>query len=210
MARFYLLRHGETEWNRDGNRYCGRTDIALSDTGREQVQSAKNALQDVPFQAAYASPLQRSRSTAERIAVPHGLAVKEDPRILEIDFGRWEGLSKKEIIERDPQGWTDWLQDPTHVRAGGNGESGLEVFQRALDFFAEKSQLHAGQNVLVVGHNTLNRLFICGSLDVPFSQYRRFIQSNTGISILELDGSEISWIKMNETAHLRRMGSQTV
>lgn len=203
MTRFYLLRHGETEWNQNGNRYCGRSDIPLSEKGKEQAARAMDALRDISFQAAYSSTLRRSRETAERIALPHGIPVKEDTRIVEIDFGRWEGLTKEEIIERDPQGWKDWLHDPDNVRAGQHGEKGSEVFQRAKDFFEEKARIHAGQNVLVVGHNTLNRLFICGSLGLPLRQYRQFIQSNTGISILELDSTQISWVQINETAHLR-------
>src|SRR3954467_9265903 len=92
----YLLRHGETDWNRDGNRYAGRTDVPLSDRGREQARAVATTLASVPFSAIYCSTLQRSRETAEIIAASHNLPVVADPRLIEIDFGTWEGLTRAE------------------------------------------------------------------------------------------------------------------
>src|SRR4051794_33264015 len=99
-ARLYLLRHGETEWNRAGNRYAGRTDLALSEFGREQARRAAAALAHIPFGAVFCSTLRRSRVTAEIVAGERGLPVSFRPELVEIDFGAWEGLTRSEI-ERD-------------------------------------------------------------------------------------------------------------
>lgn len=104
MTRFYLLRHGETSWNLEGNRYCGRTDVPLSPAGRDQADRVARALRDVPFAAAFCSPLRRSRDTAESFAAPRPLPVVPDDRLAEIDFGAWEGKTRAEIERTDPDG----------------------------------------------------------------------------------------------------------
>lgn len=203
MTRFYILRHGETEWNNDGNRYCGKSDIPLSLRGREQAVKAAHALRIESFAAIYCSPLQRSFETASIIARLHSLPVISDQRILEIDFGKWEGKTREEIELGFPREWAAWLHDPTNERAGKTGETAYEVYKRSREFFTEKSRIHLKQTVLVVGHNTLNRIYVAGSLDLPLQFYRKFIQSNTGITIMDLADEKIQWIQMNETAHLR-------
>ena len=203
MTRFYLLRHGETAWNREGNRYCGRTDVPLSDAGREQARRAARALRDVPFAAVFGSPLQRSRETAAIVAATSGLPCRCDPRLAEIDFGGWEGKTRGEIERDDPDGWADWLRDPAGVAAGRTGETGRQVAARVDGFVRDTAAAFPDHAVLVVGHNTLNRLYIAASLEVPLRNYRRLVQGNAGITILDLDGEGARWVQINDTAHLR-------
>jgi uncharacterized phosphatase len=106
-VRSKSLRHGETEWNALDNRYCGRTDIKLSDNGRKQAELAAVYLEKVPFAAAYASPLSRAYEIARIIATKHQLSVAMDERIIEEDFGLWEGKTKKQFIEEDPDAWEE-------------------------------------------------------------------------------------------------------
>ena len=202
MTRFYLLRHGETEWNRDGNRYCGRSDIPLAPAGLAQAAQAARALAHVTFSAAYCSPLQRSVRTAAIIAEPHGLAVGADARIAEIDFGRWEGLTSAEIMRTDPDSWSSWQRDPATTRAGGTGETGQELYDRFAAFLDEANRVHAGETVLVVGHNTLNRIYIAASLERPLRQDRKLVQAQTGINLLEIAGNGPRWIQINGHTHL--------
>ncbi len=218
MTRFYLLRHGQTTWNADGDRYCGRTDVPLSESGRTQAALAAAALREVRFAAVYASPLQRARETAEAIAALHGLSVATDERLVEIDFGRWEGLTRDEIMLSYGEEWAAWLANPAVVRCGLTGETAKEVYQRANSFFREHNEKHTGDSrhrdaagsVLVVAHNTFNRLFIAGSLQIPFHAYRRLEQSNTGISIMQFnEKQQVRWLQINETAHLRSGDSDT-
>lgn len=203
MTRFYLLRHGETAWNRDGNRYCGRSDVPLSPEGLDQARKAARYLAPISFAAAYCSPLQRSVQTASIIATPHGLPVQSDARIAEIDFGRWEGLTSAEIERADPGTWSSWRRDPATTRAGGTGETGQELYERFADFIDEASRAHAGEAILIVGHNTLNRIFIAASLESPLRHYRELVQAQTGINILEIDGDSRRWIQINEHSHVR-------
>lgn len=202
MTRFYILRHGETEWNHFGNKYCGISDIQLNDNGRLQAEKAAAALRHVSIDAVYCSPLQRSRETALIIAQSLNLTPAVDERIREIDFGLWEGKTRDEIEAGFQKGWQDWTSAPGTVRAGDTGETGSEVWSRVQSFIVEKSAFHQNQSVLIVGHNTSNRMLIAGSVGLPFHKYRSFIQNNAAISVLESEHDELRWLQINQTAHL--------
>jgi len=105
--RLFLLRHGETDWNRE-RRHQGRTDTPLSEIGRTQAEAAARELKEHPIKAVYASPLRRARDTAAVIAASHGLEVETDEAFQELHFGRWEGLTREEIAARDPQLFQQW------------------------------------------------------------------------------------------------------
>jgi uncharacterized phosphatase len=205
MTRFYLLRHGQTEWNHAGNRYCGVSNIQLDETGRLQAKKVATVLKEISFSAVYCSPLLRAMETATIIANEHHLPIHSDDRLSEINFGEWEGKTRNEIQSQYPNEWSNWSNNPdnTNVKAGITGESAAEVYQRAYDFFIEKSQLHQEQTILVVAHNTLNRILLTGSVQAPWKNYRKFTQSNTGVTILDVIDQEISWIQVNDTVHLK-------
>lgn len=203
MMKVYVVRHGETEWNADGDRYCGRTDIGLSARGEQQAQRLAQALQPVPFAAVYNSPLLRARQTAGAIAAQLGIEAQEDERLLEIDFGAWEGLYKEQLLAEETRDlWDAWLADPLTACAGGNGENAQAVYERWEAFFREKEAMYGGKQILVVGHNTAIRLFIAGSLGMPLRNYRQLVQANTGISRFERQDGVCKWLCLNDTAHL--------
>src|SRR5690606_6205321 len=112
MLNVYLLRHGETAMNADGNRYCGRTDVVLTEKGIEQANIVRNQLKEVKLDAVYSSPLVRASHTAE-IACG-GVPVIQDNRLIEVDFGNWEGKTREEFIAENPLAWEQWCADPTH------------------------------------------------------------------------------------------------
>jgi alpha-ribazole phosphatase/probable phosphoglycerate mutase len=202
MMRIYLLRHGETAWNAQDNRYCGRTDLPLSTAGQLQGAAAARALADVTLAAIYVSPLRRSRETGELIAGAGSRPIVEDARLLEIDFGAWEGLTAAEIAVADPVGRAAWLADPTATRAGGTGETGHEVGERMADFFRDLGRSSPAVAVAVVGHNTANRLFLAASLGAPLASYRRLTLGNASISTVELSDSGMHWLHINDVSHL--------
>ena len=108
MPRVFLLRHGETEWSRSGQ-HTGRSDIPLTDRGRLLAKATggvgRYLLGDSPF-AVWCSPRTRARDTAELA----GLAVDRiDDRLVEWDYGDYEGITTEEIRETVP-GWTVWTQ----------------------------------------------------------------------------------------------------
>lgn len=197
MLTVYLLRHGETTYNADGNRYCGRTDAELTEKGISQAQRVAEALQEHPIDAVYASPLKRAYLTAE-IASGNRLPVVKDRRLIELDFGAWEGKTREEFVAEDPGLWRSWSESPDHIRAGGSGDTAQEVVHRVDDFFAEMMQKHEGQHILAVAHNGVNRLYLAWKLGMPLKHYRRIVQENSAITVIRFDDIEgFSLLKLN-------------
>ena len=185
MLNVYLLRHGETKYNADGNRYCGRTDIDLTEKGIGQANLVNSQLKGMSFDAVYASPLKRALYTAE---IASGVkAVQTDARLIEVDFGNWEGKTKEEFISENAALWEGWMNDPAVSKAGGTGESGSDVVARVDDFYQEMLRKYPSGNILVVGHNGINRLYLAHKLGMPLKHYRRIVQENSSITLFSLD-----------------------
>ncbi|MCE7059806.1 histidine phosphatase family protein [Dyadobacter sp. CY343] len=196
MLTVYLLRHGETFYNADGNRYCGTTDIGLTEKGVQQAHAAAALLQGIDFDAVYSSPLQRAYLTA-RIASGER-EVTADPRLMEANFGNWEGKTRAEFVAENPALWNAWAENPEHTRAGETGNTALEIVQRVDDFFNQKQKEHDGKTIMVVAHNGLNRFYMAWKLGMPLRNYRRLVQDNSTITIFNLDDAgEFSLLKLN-------------
>ncbi|CAG7654631.1 histidine phosphatase family protein [Paenibacillus allorhizosphaerae] len=197
MTRFYLMRHGETEWNRDHNRYCGRSDIDLSDHGMEQAERAAQYLRHAAIDRVIASDLRRAAQTAGPTASLHRLQVEQDERITEIDFGLWDGLHYPKIVAQYPEAWQSWYDDPEHTNAGVTGETALQVFDRMNRFFTETAQEHPDGSILVVSHSTSIRIYLAGMLSIPFRNYRQLVKGNTAVSVLETSKEGMRLIHFN-------------
>lgn len=188
MLKVYLLRHGETTYNADNNRYCGRTDAPLTARGIEQAQKVAALVAGIPFDAVYSSPLSRAYQTAQ--IASGGQPVEKVERLIEADFGQWEGKTREEFIAENPKLWERWSADPATAKAGGTGETALEVAERVEDFFLEIQRKHPSGNILVVAHNGVNRFYLARQLGMPLKNYRRIVQENSSITVVELGGAE--------------------
>jgi broad specificity phosphatase PhoE len=184
MLKIFLLRHGETAWNADNNRYCGRTDIPLTAKGMAQAEEVKRQLEGIEFAHVFSSPLQRAYTTA---CIASGKEAMKDNRLIEADFGKWEAKTKEEFIEENKQLWINWMSDPATHRAGGTGETGAEIVARVDDFFHSLQKTCPEGNVMVVAHNGINRLYMAHKLGMPLSNYRQLVQQNSSITCFTLD-----------------------
>jgi len=119
LRRLVLVRHGETV-GQSSIRYYGATDVALSDSGRRQMERVRVALAGEPFDAVYTSALQRTIAAAHLI-VP-ALTPQVLPGFNEINFGRWEGLTQEEIAARAPQLYRQW-RAPLHEFTYPDGDA---------------------------------------------------------------------------------------
>jgi len=185
MLHIYLLRHGQTQWNAEGSKYLGRTDLPLTEKGLEQARDVARQLSGVSFTAVYSSPLQRAFTTAQ--IAGGGVAVVTDARLLETDFGAWEGRTKEETIKDDPALTASWEDDPSHTKAGGSGETALDVLTRVNDFFVSLQQRHTEGNILIVAHNGVNRFYLSHKLGMPLKNYHQLVQENATITECTLD-----------------------
>lgn len=173
MTKLLLVRHGETDWNREG-RWQGGSDTSLNDLGREQAQTLAAEL-DGDIDAIYSSDLARARETAEIIAAKVGREVRLDPRLRERGFGAWEGLTGPEIEERFGEALRLW-------RAGdGAGAEDAESFEqfseRVNDFVSDIVQAHPGEQVLVVSHGGSIRVIHAAATGLDYIRDHREIPS---------------------------------
>ena len=148
MTELLLVRHGETDWNRD-QRFQGHADPPLNETGREQARALANELAAERIDAIYTSDLARARETAELIAERAGVPFVLEPQLREIDVGEWQGLTRPEIEERFPEGMRNW-----HERGHGweSGETYEQLAERVLAALERIVRRHPGERVVVVGH----------------------------------------------------------
>lgn len=188
MLNIYLIRHGETAWNADNNRYCGRTDIPLTEKGLKQAETLRQQLQSIQWDGVFSSPLQRAYTTAQ---IATGAHVIKEERLIEADFGGWEKKTKEEFMAENAQLWHNWMNDPANNRAGGTGETGAEIVQRVDAFFQWLQSQYTSGNFLVAAHNGVNRLYLAHKLGMPLRNYRMFFMENSAASMftLEPDGT---------------------
>lgn len=149
-TRIYLVRHGETLWNRE-LRCQGHTDVPLSDTGRQQARELAARLRDLPLAAAYSSDLRRAFETAELVAAPHGLRVTPLASLRERNMGRWEGLTVAERQSQWPQVWPRWEAGERDV-PGVELELYEKMVKRLFETLADIADRHPGQATLAVSH----------------------------------------------------------
>jgi len=183
-TRIFLVRHGATALTAE-DRFAGSTDVPLSEEGRRQAASLAERLQGESVDAIYASPLQRTMETARILAAPHGMEPVGVPALREIDYGRWEGLSRSEVETAFQAEYSIWEEDPFTIAPTG-GESGVNVLNRALPVMRRIVEQHRHRSVLVISHKGTNRLLISSLLGFDVRGYRdRLDQSPAALSILD-------------------------
>ncbi|MGI8910071.1 MAG: histidine phosphatase family protein [Rubrobacteraceae bacterium] len=202
-ARLLLTRHGQTEWHHD-NRYAGRTDIRLNETGRQEAESLTvRAAREVPDHIV-CSPLVRAVETARPAAEACGVELAVDERLREVDFGEWEGKTLAEIQDSHPEAAERFIKDPDE-RPFPGGEPLSDAANRGLDALRELDRGHRGEKVLVVAHNTLIRLVLCALMDIPLREYRRRFPRMVNVAINEIRLNE--WggglYTLNDSEHLQ-------
>jgi broad specificity phosphatase PhoE len=200
QTRLILVRHGQTEWNRD-RRVQGHTDTPLDEVGRAQAERVARRLAEEPIAAVYASDLSRAQETAQRIAAPRGLRIETSPLFREAHYGLWEGMTVAEIEAQYPEAYLRWREDSLRNRAP-EGETLEELQQRALAGAAEILIAHGGESVVVVAHGGSIRSLICGLMGWPLAAHRQLRLDNASISRVEYGPYGPALVSFNDTCHL--------
>lgn len=202
-CRWFLVRHGETEWNRAA-RAQGQSDPPLNDEGRAQARRVAGRLSGTGFQAAYASDLLRAVDTARPVVRPSGVRLVTLPELREKNFGEWEGLTHQEVATRYPRLYDRmFLDDPAFAPPGG--ESDQSFFDRVASAVGRirDCHSHAVGNLLVVAHGGTLRAMIITLLGLPVNSMWRFRLSNAGLSIVTMFGDGSGTLDLlNDTSHL--------
>jgi probable phosphoglycerate mutase len=200
-TRLYLVRHGATVLSAE-DRFAGKTDVPLSEEGRDQVRRLAARLSSETIGAFYASPMGRTMETARILAEPHQKPVIPKDGLREIDHGRWEEKTRAEVEKLYPEEYARWETDPFSFAPQG-GESGLSVTARALPALLEIVSAHPGEHVAIASHKATIRLLICSILGFDARTYRdRLDQSPASLNILDFkDPTRGRLTLYNDTSH---------
>lgn len=205
MKTLYIVRHGETDWNKMG-KYQGITDVPLNENGLNQAKACGEALKDITFDRILSSDLSRALVTAETIRGDRTTPITIDKRLRELNFGDWEAMLFSDIEARWP-GLIDEMYLRPHLVKVPNGESFKDLQDRAwagLEEFLNKNDEE--ETLLIACHGGTIRTLLCKLLDISISHCWNFSQGNTAINRIfyngmdEYDHNILNLL--NDTAHV--------
>lgn len=192
-----MIRHGETALNVKGC-YYGRTDAVLSEKGISQARYLKEILKEVSFDYIVASPLVRAYNTAQIVMEEREQEIFGDRRLMEQDFGIFEGMTYKEIQNTYPKELDAWNEEFSTYRIP-KGESFADVRSRAEDFFRDipSGRESKGEKMLIVAHKgTLGHL-LAAMLKLPLDGYWNFVFEQGCYSVVDLEDGYAIIRKLN-------------
>jgi len=201
----YLLRHGQTAYNRDGLG-LGRADVPLTEVGLRQADAAAGALAGAGSERVLTSPLARARELAERIAARAGIAVEQRDELIELDIGVTEGLTFTAMREQFPDFLRAWAGPEAAAHTMPGGEALADVDAR-LARLVDELERGTGDAIAVVSHNFVLRLLVCRLLGLGAGSFRSFAFDLASISEVRYERG--AWVvhRLNETCHLRQLES---
>ncbi|BAZ50970.1 phosphoglycerate mutase [Nostoc sp. NIES-4103] len=218
MTRVIIVRHGQSSYNTE-RRIQGRTDVSeLTEKGRNDAKKVGKALSNISFNAIYSSPLQRAKQTAQiihselAIHVGNTAVIQTDEKLVEIDLPLWEGMLTSDVKQKFTEDYEIWHERPHELRMllNNGGETRehfpvLALYEQARQFWQEILSQHAGETILIVGHNGINRALISTALGISPSRYHSIQQSNCGLTVLNFAGGleqTVQLESMNQTQHM--------
>jgi alpha-ribazole phosphatase len=191
-CRILLVRHAVARGN---GRFHGHTDVPLAPEARQQLRVLVRKIAAHPVEVVYSSDLQRARSTAKAVARRFGTEVVVRPGLREIHFGRWEGLSWRQIARRFPRLSRAWLADFPHHPIP-DAET-FDVFRKRVTRELEEIvAANIGGCAVVVTHAGVARLMLARALGVPHRNVFRVALNPGGISVIDFspDGATVQLV----------------
>lgn len=175
--KIYVARHGQTQWNLE-DKVCGRTDLPLTEIGFEQAKLLAEKTKALPIDVILVSPMLRARQTAAPTAEMLGLPLIIDDRLIEQDYGVYEGVSRFD---------EGFLANKRHFayRYPG-GESMMDVAHRVYSLLEEIRETYAGKNVLLVCHGGVCRVIRTYFEDMTNEEYFHYSEENAAVREYEL------------------------
>jgi phosphoserine phosphatase len=205
-VRIYLVRHGETEWNKE-EVFRGRKDIGLSETGKVQAERTGRYFTGRRADRIISSPLKRAIQTAAEINRITGAPMEESAGLIDMCFGEWEGFSLKEVKQLDAGNLSLWQRSPQKLRLK-EGERLSSVRRRAAAVL-EKLPTGAGDDgaLVVVTHRVICKLLILHFLGIPSAHFWDMKFDPCSVTLIEKKPSRTTLVLMNDTCHLKEDGS---
>ncbi len=200
MSRILLVRHGVTDLH-TGDRFLGRTDVPLGDTGKKQAEQLRDRLAAEKMDAIYTSTLSRARATAEIIAAGRRVKVTPCEELCECDFGDVEGLTFEEIKQKYPELAEELIQRKTGAFPGG--ETLEQLNERVQTFLKRLGRHKLKDTILIVAHGGPLRLIICNLLGLGMEHWVQFMLYHASLSIVKIYPGTAILDLLNDTSHLK-------
>ena len=183
-TKVFLVRHGVTDWHREG-RVLGQRDIPLIPEGIAQAEAVADALGSLAIADVISSPLVRAVQTAEIIGKRFGIQVARDPRFVDFRVGRWEGMSYAEI-SASPE-YQRFIADPVSERIPG-GESMADIRKRAVAALEQSLEdSPSGVGIVIVTHAGIIRVLLTHYAGSNPANYHRIRVSPGSVSVLSFN-----------------------
>jgi probable phosphoglycerate mutase len=198
-TRIYLVRHGETEFNRMGV-FRGRFDVELNEVGLKQARETGEALAGEGIEFILTSPLRRASVTAQTISKALGMGYEVDEAFNNINLGSWQGVPKKKVMEDYPDAWKQWTRAPEHLVVPG-GESVEDVKKRASSRLVEIAEAGGGAFAIVT-HRSVIKVLAAFMLNVPPPYFWKFYTDNAAYCTFEYTGEGFVLTSWNRNSHL--------
>jgi phosphoserine phosphatase len=198
----YIIRHGETDLNRNGIVQGRGMDTELNELGRKQAEAFYKAYKHIPFDKIYTSTLKRTHQTVQKF-IDDGIPWVQYPGLDELAWGIYEGQESSEAIKtafRDIL--ANWKNGDLHLKFD-RGESPIEVQQRQLEVLEKIIENNDDQNILICMHGRALRLFLCTLTGCPLSEMDKFPHENTTLYKVQYDGDKFHILDFNNTDHLK-------
>lgn len=197
----YLIRHGETEWNKE-RRLQGQADIALDAFGRELAEETKEGLKDIHFDVCFTSPLKRAKETAEIILAGTDTPIIEDERIIEMGFAEYEGKCCSKEGWELPESFRAFFHDPVNFKPAEGGEDFATVKKRTKDFldWLTHAPEYADKTVLLATHGVALAGILNNIKNLPLEEYWGIgVHKNCAVTKIEILNDVATIIYKNRT-----------
>lgn len=201
MTHIILTRHGHV----DGiapERFRGRAELPLSELGKRQALALASRIARMAKPSAiYASPLSRCQHTALAISQATGIRIQTLPDLIDTDYGQWQGRTHIEVESGWPQEFDSWFAHPDLTAIPG-GETLAAVLVRSTAVMRKMLADHRDDAVVLVGHDSINRVILLHALGLPLSHYWQIKQDPCCVNEFRMDPDGCTILRINETYHL--------
>lgn len=208
MTELILLRHGETDWNRE-LRFQGHVDVALNTIGLEQARRLARRLAGETAHRLYASDLLRAQQTAQPVAQQLSLASVSDPALREQSFGRVDGMKVEDIKAQHPQAWEGWLRFHEDF-CMPEGETTRQFHGRVMDAVYRLVAAHPGETLVVVTHGGVLDMIYRTARSLGLGGPRQSEIPNAGLNRVRVHQAGIDILTWADVQHLADLPPQPV
>jgi probable phosphoglycerate mutase len=189
--KVYNVRHGETDWNKD-RRLQGRSDVELNSYGIELAEKTRDGLKNIHFDYIFSSPLKRAHKTAEIIKGDRAVPIVTDDRLMEISFGKNEGIPAAEM----PPDFQSFFDSPNDYVPAEGGETYAQLCARSRDFAQNVLQplslREPDANVLLVAHGAFNKSLLAYLGHRDLNDLWKVFPLNCSVNIYDVNGNDFN------------------